>query len=114
MTDMETKIANIPTGKTFGSIGQQRTCVVRKLGNGQYQIDAAWEVPESHDDDADSYAYHPFKHPSGSPRSGVCWVGRRVTTDSVADAAATYEEFKTAINSYATPTRGEVIGSVRR
>jgi len=114
MNELESKIANIPTGKTFGSIGKQRTCIVRKLASGQYQIDAAWEVLEAHDDDPDSYNYHPFKYESGRPRDGVCWIGRRITTNDVAEAATTYEEFKVAINSCAAPTRGEVIGSVRR
>lgn len=114
MNELETKIANIPAGKTFGVIGHQRTYIVRKTSDGRYQIEAAWEVPESYDDDPESYTYHPFKSASGKPRFGVCWVGRRVTTNDISVAAATYEKFKAALLSYAVPTEGEIIGSVSR
>lgn len=98
-------------GKVFSNRLDTTFILVRRgFGvNGGYEIECGWEVEEAHDDDYGSYSYHPFRTTTPRP-----WVGQKKTVATVAEAAALYDEWKVALNGYARPVGGTVIGSVRR
>jgi hypothetical protein len=108
ITEYGNKIAAIPVGKTFGVRGQNQFCFVRREGSG-FEVWCGWEVPESYDDDYESYSIHPFKPERPRP-----WVGKTHKTDSADDAATVYLEYKTAVAERRQPKTGTTVGSVVR
>lgn len=79
---------------------------------GKLVVETGWVVPEAYDDDAGASVSFPFRGQS----SPVAWVGRRVETDSAAEALSVYGQFKAAYGSSGAMSRlpGEKIGSVSR
>ncbi len=102
------KIAGIPRGKTFSNRADDTFIHVRRTAVG-FELECGWTVPEAHDDDADSYTYHPFR--TNTPRP---WVGRKTQTQTSEQAAEVYERWLTHLRQRTAPIDGQVIGSVNR
>jgi hypothetical protein len=102
------RIATIPPGKTLAMRTHDTYASVRKTAIG-YEVECGWRVNEAHDDDYESYSYHPLKGGQPAP-----WCGRRYRTDDASAAAMIYDTWKRAVGNRQYPRVGEIIGSVVR
>ena len=108
-TTLRDRIQTIPLGKSLGLRGAETYAFVARRPEGLV-VECGWTVPEAHDDDADSYAYNPFKGVRATPP----WVGRRQVCATPEEAADVYSAYKQAVAVRRLPAGGEVIGSVSR